>query len=387
MTTPDAPVVTPRQLLQQAWSDWGGKEVQTGYTLTYVWMANQLGHFTIGFGLTLMLTWIGQLLIGWLSCACTQEGFVRITAQALSLPGDIRPMQALCGWTGGLAVGQVLFWAGKEYRDIRVVRHDAQGNLFALNQRDLFLDAGTAILFIAFGVAVAYASFWSWQWAVIVFMVALALALMPAHYWMSRKYCFQRACLPFLFRLSDITGRIACPQNNAVGQVQAFVAGQGCCRHLLVFGERGTGRTTLAVAMLTEHCFQVRRARYASWAKFLETADSIDQVGQHNGQTVWAWQDCDIIALDDVMVVPPGTSPLLADFERGLNALPPAARQMLNQRRTVWVLGATELADAPQWAQALAGALHADVTTCHYIGMQRGADRDRRKLTSRFLGH
>lgn len=49
------------EIARQAVSDWFGKEVQSGYTLTYIWMANQLGHFTLGFIPVCIGVWIWRL--------------------------------------------------------------------------------------------------------------------------------------------------------------------------------------------------------------------------------------------------------------------------------------------------------------------------------------
>ena len=43
------PPITPWKLVLQAKADFWAKEVQTGYTYTYVWMTNQFGHFNLGF--------------------------------------------------------------------------------------------------------------------------------------------------------------------------------------------------------------------------------------------------------------------------------------------------------------------------------------------------
>ena len=53
--------ISCKQLIKQAVSDWFGKEVQTGYTVTYVWMANQFGHFTLGFLFTFIIVWIVKI--------------------------------------------------------------------------------------------------------------------------------------------------------------------------------------------------------------------------------------------------------------------------------------------------------------------------------------
>ena len=56
--------VSPRDVWDQAVRDWTDKEVQRTYTTTYIWMTNQLGHFTLGFLVTFVFGWVAVLFGG-----------------------------------------------------------------------------------------------------------------------------------------------------------------------------------------------------------------------------------------------------------------------------------------------------------------------------------
>ena len=52
------PLVTAGRILRQVHRDLYDKEVQHSYTTSYVWMTNQLGHFTLGLLLTFLIIWL-----------------------------------------------------------------------------------------------------------------------------------------------------------------------------------------------------------------------------------------------------------------------------------------------------------------------------------------
>src|SRR5262245_33982986 len=53
---------TIAEVSQQTYRDWFGKDVQETPTVSYVWTADQFGHFGLGFQITFLLGWIAALL-------------------------------------------------------------------------------------------------------------------------------------------------------------------------------------------------------------------------------------------------------------------------------------------------------------------------------------
>lgn len=380
MSSAQEQVVSGRELWRQALKDFGGKEVQNGYTLTYVWMANQLGHFTLGFLLSFLLVWLVQLLLP--SGCCSLSPFS-------ASPRDVQLSGTLCAWAIAIAAVQALGWVAKEIHDYRVARNGTLRNIFDFNGWDVFRDAATAVAFIGFGIAVAFSALLSWRLALWVFAGGLVLALIPARYWLQRKYCFQRGKLPFLFRLSDFEGRFRKPeQERSIDDLLA--APPNAHRHLLIFGETGTGRTGLAVGILTEHLFKVRRARYMTWAKFIETATY--RPDTQEAEQAWPWQDSDIVVLDDVVKMV-GASVLdqpgqIAEQLGKLDEEHRDTTTRLGRRSTVWVLGAASEEAKDEWVQALAGALgvrQTDFMRAELVHPERKPPR--RRYMAAFLGH
>jgi hypothetical protein len=332
------PAVNACDVGRQVWRDWTDKEVQKTYTTTYIWMTNQLGHFTLGFLLTFAIVWIVGVIRG-------------------SIPSF--------GWIFIIALAEFVFWTGKESLDWIHARRDAAGNPFRFDGLDVASDAATAVWFITVGIVVALVSFYE-PWAALAALGAgVVCSLVPALHWLKRKLCFQQAALPFLFRLADFSGSFAPNAADGVKTINDYLAdGQSEIRHLFIFGQRGAGRTSLAVAIATEHTFCVHSARYMSWAKFMETAQDTAEPEIQDGLRVWPWRTSDIVVLDDVVKVIDGRAITSAkDIAAEFGRLPAEAAWSLAQRRTVWVLGP----DQTDWVTTLQSALKAAPSECRAV--------------------
>jgi hypothetical protein len=339
------PAVSVRQLWEQAVRDWTDKEVQRTYTTTYIWMTNQLGHFTLGFLVTFLFGWFVVFFWG----PFPREEFV-------------------CGGMLAIPAGQLLFWIGKEVWDYLRTEKATDGADFPFDNWAVAYNVATAVGFILAGIVVAYLSFISLRWALIAFAVGLLLALLPAKYWLSRKLCFQQAALPYLSRLADFKGgSFGSPENGSppknvnkdVDAIVGFLFSQNDFRHLFIFGAAGTGRTTLAVAIGTERTFAVRRARYMSWSKFAENAQRPEPAVQ-DGMHVWPWRESDIVILDDVVKVVNKESTPVRQIVADLNGLCTGVRRQLVCHQTVWVLGP----EPDGWVEELAKALDVSLEEC-----------------------
>jgi hypothetical protein len=328
-------------LLAQAKADLWSKEVQTGYTVTYTWMANQLGHFALGFIPVFIFLWT------WLASGL--------------FPGLPLPAIIPAAW--------LLWFVHKEYGDVRAAIQDAAaGNVFPFDKRDVVLDAATAVYFFAAGLAVAAADLaapWQnnplWYWLpVALFALLFAIGLWPAGYWLTRKRCFQQADLPYIFRLANFPRKIAAPAiDAAVPAILSFVAMQGPWKHLLICGGPLSGKTDLGAGIGTEHTFQLGSARYFDLYDFLQVADLPVDPASAPTRPLWPWQNSNIVILDDVDVFEDEASQRLEILNRphviaklkSLKSLP-----LLQQRQTVWLVG--NPAKAQFWADALCDLLN-----------------------------
>src|SRR5262245_1658922 len=155
------------------------KEVQSAATYSYLWMADQMGHVGLGLIIVFALTWIsiGVGISDWLD-----------------------------GWLpaiGGIVVVSV--WEAAAY--FAYARDWTK--LFPLDRRLLALNAATAALYMVIGVVLGF--FWQKPPAVAALATAVAAgaSVIFAIPWLRQKIVWQKAGLPFLFRLANAYPTIA----------------------------------------------------------------------------------------------------------------------------------------------------------------------------------
>ena len=318
--------ITWKQFIRQAVSDWFGKEVQTGYTYSYVWMTNQFGHFNLGFLFSYFCYFLAVLIF---------------------------TVQSASRWLFVIPLVWFLFWCIKEIRDyFKAVREATAKNVFPVVKIDIALDAGTAVLFIGIGLISAYISWYNALGAILSFIVSLIIAIFPAHYWMVRKMYFQQSGLPFQYRLSDfgvklkstISDAASDPSQSLVASTLSFINDNNSIwKHMIVFGAYKTGKTSLVVGIGTEKAFTKGVVCYSSYFKFLQLLS--DNTANSNGdgyQTQWNWNDSDIMIVDDINPYINNLSLLTpAEFENAFRKISAQNLQLLLQRKTVWALGIT----------------------------------------------
>jgi len=354
-------VVTAKDVLQQAWADWTDKEVQAGYTYTYIWMANQLGHFTLGFLPTILVSW----LILWVSGQKVEGIYCRYLL-----------------WFPSILAAA---WAAKEVWDVARATKSASNHAFPVDRADLWMDAGTAVFFFWCGIITATVGLRYFALGLACFLVIVVLAVtVPAWYWLPRKLCFQRAHLPYLARLADFTSQFgSAPPRLGPQDILRYLAAakdqsQAAPLHLLFFGAVGTGRTSLAVGVGTEHSFEIRTVRYLTWTKFLELAAYDPTPNRQDGADVWPWIDVDILILDDMVdQSDPAPAVLLAEKQREIASLPAAARAALGNKRVVWVFGpvSNDTPSPAQWIDLLARMLELKDVQFGYVELLGGQVR------------
>jgi hypothetical protein len=355
-----------RKVLAQAKHDlFGTKDVQDAITATYVWMADQLGHITLGLGPTMVLCWATTLL--WPGAADSRW-------RALIF----------------VLIGLVLFaiWIYKEVQDLRETEKRA-GKIFPFDSADVIWNIKTALLYFAIGGLAGIAVFISWKLLVLVLLLALWPGLTVAYWWLRRKLAFQQANLPYLYRLANfpsplehaLVGEVAELANlqnrrvwlsNVLFGRDPVVRSEPKLRHLLIAGPLGAGKTSLCVGIGTEFAFALGRGRYVSAAKLVQlVVDDQNHPGTpdfDDGRILWHWKDSDLLLVDDVDAgakagdYGAGTAAHLVTpdvFVAALSCHSPTPLAWLGPRRSVWVLG--DPAQVLLWRSAIAKLMHVGV--------------------------
>jgi hypothetical protein len=337
---------------------YGTKDVQDAITASYVWMADQIGHLTLGLVPTLLLCWFISGV--WPYGPVSRDALYVVAA--------------------GLVFA---YWYWKEQTDKADSKKRA-GHTFPFDSGDIDWNVTTALIYFGIGGLLALGAFLVWWLPLAVLVIVLYPALAVAFWWLQRKLAFQQAGLPYLFRLANFTRRLECKLLNLVQELanlsdrkvelRDVLLGRPTERkgrpdvcHILITGTVGAGKTSLCVGIGTEFAFALNRCRYLSASKLVEQVlDPPNTQGDReydDGRYLWALKSCDLVIADDVDVgtsagkngptEPPSHLINPLDMVKALT-LPdaPVPLAWLAPKRSVWVIGSGSEPNA--WRNAIA---------------------------------
>lgn len=305
----------------------GSKDAQDASTLTYTWVADQFGHVTLGFIVTLLLSVVTPVI---------SSAFVVAIAIALKEAWDY-------------------------YCELR--RHQGA---FPFDRKDVLLNCATSCIYTWIGVVLAVVAVSIPRWSIFSAVAMVVVSLPIATYWLRRKIALQQSDVPFLYRLTNF------PEN--------FVATDGPCiisslvghtapqfRHVILTGPLDSGKTSLAVAAATEYGYRVGMCRFISLVKLAQTGFSsghgmTERRGLHegttfqDGRTIWPLDAVELLIVDDA----DGGVPQLEIKEPDIRAaligrLGQEFFSRMRERRTLWVAGTNDCAE--RWQRLVAELL------------------------------
>lgn len=301
-------------LLAQIKKDWFFKDSQSGYTYTYSWMANQTGHFALGFMIAMLGFWI------------------------------FFPTESTL-WENSLwvPVGSMAAWTIYETINYITTMRKASKNTFKPNYVYVAFDTFVDLCFFYYGIIVAYIGHYSACWGIILFFGIFVLYLPFSNYWLLRKMYYQKASFPYMISLGDIKKTFPADVPEKIVQFSKL---EGPWKHILIFGGLQTGKTDLAVAIAIEKAIRKGRTSYTSFFKLVQMFQYVD-----NSELVyWPWRDAKILVVDDV-------NPSVVDNS---NITPEDVIRLINNSKyvtenklalskmnTIWVLGTNE--NEQQW--------------------------------------
>lgn len=324
---PSSPQLTSKDLLRQFWADAYGKEVQTAATYSYTWLADQFGHVCLGIIFDFVATVLSALVMQWV--------------------GLIHQFELVKGiWPGLiLVVIGATVWEWKAYSS---AVKQATG-VFPVDSKSLRANAIIAAAYIALGAILGFAFHLDLVPGAFVgaAVVVVAIALAPA--WLRQKIIWQKASIPYLFRLADAAASIKTSDAETLqGLIQAGAppATQPC--QVVIGGPIGSGRTSMAAGIGTEFAFKRHKVRYLSFDCLLEfAANATNSVfpDDPGPATIcyWPWSQSQVVIIDGVGPLVASNEPEreanIGRFKAMLRDHLGSVASVLRQCHTVWVLG------------------------------------------------
>ena len=325
------PNFTNKDVLAQFWADIYGKEVQSAATYSYMWLADQMGHVCLGIVIDFALTLVMRYVAPWLGIAYSWQNFLGLLLAALA----------------------VSLWEVSAYK---TSVSQATG-LFPLDRKLLRDNAAIAAGYMVLGTAIGFVFHQESELRSVLWFIALvAVGVLFAPPWIRQKMIWQKASLPYLFRLADMGPTIGV---EAAQKLQALID-KGAPPdtppvQVVIGGPISSGRTPIAAGIGTEYAFKKTKVRYLDLSSLLEFAAQppdptakppkpayMDDLGPSN-LDYWPWSESQVLIIDDVGPLVAATNPdlngSLAAFRKllseGLGSIAPLVRRC----HTVWVMG------------------------------------------------
>jgi len=324
---PSAPNITSKDLLRQFWADAYGKEVQTAATYSYTWLADQFGHICLG----IIIDFLATLLCG----------FVMVEL-------GLRPKLHLnTGLVPGLllTVCIVSYWEWSAYRSSVKQATGA----FPLDTKLLRNNALVAAGYMALGAVLGFAFHLPAPWALSIAAAVVVVAILLAPPWLRQKIIWQKASIPYLFRLADAAPTV---KDRDARILQSLIDGGAppitSPYQVVVGGPIGSGRSSIAAGIGTEFAFKQNKVRYLGLDSLLEFATNVtgNSYPDDPGPTTisyWPWSEAQVVIIDGVGPLiaanEPGREANLERFNRLLQSDLKSVAGVLKRCHTVWVIG------------------------------------------------
>ncbi len=312
--------ITPKVFIKQLFvKDLFGKDSQRGVSLTYAWLANQLGHFTLGFFPSIVLSVVYK--------------------------NEHPPIY----WS--IIVASV--WAYFEFFNLVLplflVKKD---RVFKPVWKHLIFDTITDVLYFALGAMVSCTvinpSNENIKWVSIALLILL---FYPFVYWYTVRIYQQYAYFPFQYRLSQWKGEFLDEEEKEIVENYISKTPKSKGNHMLIYGSVNEGKSNLGVAIANELALKKQTCTYITATKLFTLFHNSEQV---NNELLWTWDNCKYLIIDDIS--PDNFNAItheqflklmdtLTDDKESKN------REILKQKNVVWVLGVNKEDEQEEWSQ------------------------------------
>ena len=303
-----------KDIIKQLYLDLIGKDSHRGVTLTYAWLANQFGHFGLGFIPSIILI--------------------------LSLPDD-------SFWNRYAAVVVAIFWLVFElYNFLGPLLLSRVPYVFKPKWANIGFDTITDLGFFWIGAGVA-----GWIGANqlgiwLLLPIGGIIVSIGTPYWFKTKIYVQEAVFPYQLRLSQWFGNL---NSSEKPYIQNFINSKNNSDHLLVFGQVRTGKTKLAVGIGTEMSIAHNSVLYITGMRILTELSVSKEVGKRD--TLWNWKSASTLVIDDINPGHPGAEIITPKQLSEIISASPQDQfsEIISRKKVVWVLGDYGESNRTEW--------------------------------------
>lgn len=314
--------INGKAVVAQLKADLIGKDSYRGVTLTYAWLANQFGHFSLGF------------------IPCIIAYHILKTYTTVNNP----ELWASFGVWGAWILFETYNFLGPLVFKVGTKRKALGKGSYAFTPAwaNVAFDTVTDLAYFGLG-ALSASLICQYHPEVLISTLALLLLIAyPAYYWYTTKMYLQNADYPFQLRLSQWNERIKEEHKKAVLD---FLDYQGAGKHMLLFGSKGSGKTTLSVGIATEASIRNGCCSYVTAVKllsmFFETSDPVS-----NFNRLWSWRNCNLLVIDDINPGKPVkqdiiTTNLFYELLDNVDCGPDNLKH-IREKNIIWVMGSDD---------------------------------------------
>jgi len=314
--------INRQAVMAQLRADLIGKDSYRGVTLTYSWLANQFGHFSLGFIPTILVYRVLQ-----------------------SYPSINSPeLWASFGVWGLWILFETYNFLGPLLLKVPTKRKALnKGNYtFTPAWTNVAFDTLTDLAYFGIG-ALSASLICKFHLGMLVGSLALlVLIAYPAYYWYTTKMYLQNADYPFQLRLSQWNQNIKDQDKQAILD---FLDNERQGKHMLLFGTRGSGKTLLSVGIATEASIKSGCCSYVTAVKLLSLFFENANTPQNNNR-LWSWRNCNLLVIDDINPGKPVKGDIITTnlFYELLNNVDcgPDNLKHIRDKSIIWVMGSDD---------------------------------------------
>jgi hypothetical protein len=309
-----------QDILRQLKADLIGKDSYRGVTLTYSWLANQLGHFTLGFIPCILLDLFLRKKANMEDHAIWSAIIINVMWLLFEIYNFLGPL--------------IL----KKQSRSKVLYVPKSRNCFNPPWLNIAFDTVTDLLFFWMGACAASFILDHNTSMLVSFLMFYALSIYPSYYWFLTKMYIQRARYPSQFRLSQWEGII---NDRDKKTVYNFLNSKETGRHLFLFGTKNCGKTSLSLGIATEMSIRRTTCMYTTAIKLFSMFYDNDDHFKDHKVDYWSWRNSSLLIIDDIN---PGSP--IEDFisaEKFLHLLDSSSnsnnRESIRNKNVIWFLG------------------------------------------------